>query len=165
MKRRPQWLALVTLSATVVAVLVLGGSAAAHTSSVHWITLKKGTDSSARSTTFGHGNFTLKLVAYFDKVTRTTAFLDHVTFTTCPDVHINGGLMFAYNSNESHRYDADTGRTYYNCGSKVVQVDRRFEGGSSNGNVAITVEKRNYSSYCAPAACDAHTSYTVFYVP
>jgi hypothetical protein len=31
-------------------------------------------------------------------VTKTTAYLDHVTLTTCPNISVNGGLLFAYNN-------------------------------------------------------------------
>ena len=152
--------------AAMVAFLVLGGSAAAHNSSVQWRTLTAGSDTSMRTATFNHGNWTLKMDAWFGKVTRTTAYLNYVKFRTCPtDVpHISGGLMFAYNSNESYKRDADVGRTYYDCGTQTVQVDKTFNGGYAGGNVAVTVEKRNMSSLCNPDACDQHKSFAVFYV-
>ncbi len=148
-----------------VAMLVLAPAATPHSSPVHWITLKAGTSSSVRSTTYNHGTFTLEVIAYFGKVTRTTAYLDHVTYKTCPDVSINGGLLFAYNSNVTYRYNADSGHTYFSCGTRTQQIDHKFTGGYANGNVAITFEKRNMSPYCAPAACEMHWSYAVFYVP
>lgn len=152
--------------AAMVAVLVLGGSAAAHTSSVQWRTLTAGSDTSMRTATYNHGNWTLKMDAWFGKVTRTTAYLNYVKFTTCPTSvpHISGGFMWAYNSNASYKKNADVGRTYYNCGTQTVQVDKKFTGGYAGGNVAITVEKHNTSSYCAPEACDMHNSRAVFYV-
>jgi lipopolysaccharide export LptBFGC system permease protein LptF len=149
---------------TAVLVLVLAPAATPHSSPVHWIKLTKGTSSSVRSTSFNHGTFTLDVIAYFGKVTRTTAYLDHVTYTTCPDNSINGGLLFAYNSNASYRYNADSGHTYFSCGTRTTQIDHTFTGGYSNGNIAITFEKRNMSPYCAPAACEMHWSYAVFYV-
>jgi hypothetical protein len=152
------------LLVAVAAALVVAFPATAH-NPVHWVKLTPGTSSSARSTSYDHGSFTIKMVAYFGRVRRTSAYLDHVTFTTCPDVSINGGLFFAYNSNsDSGRKTADSGRTYFSCGSFTQQVDRTFTGGYSNGNVAITVEKRNIDPYCSMVACDMHTSYAVFYV-
>src|ERR671919_89941 len=76
---------------------------------------------SVRSTSYDHGSFKIEMIAYFGRVRRTTAYLDHVTFKTCPDISIVGWLMFAYNSNASYRYNADTGRTYYRCGSFTQQ--------------------------------------------
>jgi hypothetical protein len=151
--------------ATAASVLVLAPAATPHSSPVHWIKLTPGTSSSVRSTSYDHGTFTLKVVAYFGKVTRTTAYLDHVTYTTCPDNSINGGLLFAYNSNVTYRYNADSGHTYFSCGTRTQQIDHTLKGGYSNGNIAITFEKRNMSPYCAPAACEMHWSYAVFYVP
>jgi hypothetical protein len=147
-----------------VAMLVLAPAATPHSSPVHRITLTKGTSKSVRSTHYNHGTFTLDVTAYFGKVTRTTAYLDHVTYTTCPDVSINGGLLFAYNSNATYRYNSDSGHTYFSCGTRTTQIDHTFTGGYSNGNVAVTFEKRNMSPYCSEAACEQHWSYAVFYV-
>jgi hypothetical protein len=148
-----------------VAMLVLAPAATPHSSPVHWKTLTPGTSKSVRSTTFNHGSFTLDMVVYFGKVTRTTAYLDHVTYTTCPDTSITGGKLFAYNSNKTVPRDADLGHTYFSCGTRTTQIDQTFTGGYSNGNIAITVEKRNMSPYCVPDACEMHWSYAVFYVP
>ena len=164
MKGSMPWRTAAVLLVVAAAVLVFALPAQAH-NPVHWKKLTPGTSSSVRSTSYDHGSFKIEMIAYFGRVRRTTAYLDHVTFKTCPDISIVGWLMFAYNSNASYRYNADTGRTYYRCGSFTQQVDRTFTGGYSNGNVAITVEKRNVDPYCSMVACDAHKSYAVFYVP
>ena len=164
MERTRHWAALAAVVAAVTAALALPLSAAAH-NPVHSIKLTPGTSSSARSTSYDHGTFSIRMTAYFGRVTQTSAYLDHVTFYTCPDISINGGLMFAYNNSVTYRYVADSSRTYFSCGYFTQQVDRTFYHGYSNGNVAITVEKRNIDPYCSMTACDMHSSYAVFYVP
>jgi hypothetical protein len=164
MERSRHWPIAAALLAAVTATLVVALPASAH-NPVHWKTLTPGTSSSVRSTSYDHGTFKITIIAYFGRVRRTSAYLDHVTFKTCPDVSINGGLMFAYNNSVTYRYTADSTRTYFGCGYFTQQVDRTFYGGYSNGNVAITVEKRNIDPYCSMVACDMHTSYAVFYVP
>jgi hypothetical protein len=159
-----RWAAVLLVAAT--AALVLALPAQAH-DPVHWKTLTPGTSSSVRSTSYDHGTFKIEMIAYFGRVRRTSAYLNKVTFKTCPDSGsvVQGWLMFAYNNSVTYRYNADSSRYYYSCGSFTQQVDRTFTGGYSNGNVAITVEKRNIDPYCSMVACDAHKSYAVFYVP
>jgi hypothetical protein len=165
MERNTHWRAAAALLVAAAAALVFALPAQAH-NPVHWVKLTPGTSSSVRSTSYDHGTqFRIEMIAYFGRVRRTSAYLDHVTFKTCPDISINGGLMFAYNHRVTYRYWADSTRTYYRCGYFTQQVDRTFYGGYSNGNVAITVEKRNRDPYCSQVACSAHTSYAVFYVP
>ena len=144
--------------------LVFPLSASAHTVD-RTSTLTAGTSSSVRSTTIDHGTFAITFIAYFGRVTRTSAYLDHVTFKTCPDRSIMGWLMFAYNSRASYRYTADSGRTYFSCGSFTQQVDHTFYGGQANGRALVTVEKRNADPGCSQVACEQHYSRVWYYVP
>jgi hypothetical protein len=157
------WTALTAVVGAVAAALAFALPASAHHPS-RGITLTAGTSSSARSTSFDHGSFKITIVAYFGRVTRTTAFLDHITFKTCPDSgrSVGGGLMFAYNHAVTYRYNADSSRVYYSCGSFTQQVDKTFTGGYANGNVAITMDKRQN---CVIDGCSTHESTVVFYVP
>jgi hypothetical protein len=159
---RWRWAAVMLVAAT--AALMLALPAQAHNPS-RGITLKAGTSSSVRSTTFTHATFTIQFVAYFGSVRRTRAYLDHVTFKTCPEISITGWIMYAYNSGHTYYYQADAGRTYFSCGSFTQQVDKTFYGGYAGGNVAVYVEKRNTDPYCTPSACETHKSTVVFYVP
>jgi hypothetical protein len=156
---------LATVLTVVTAALAFPLAAGAH-NGLRKITLTPGTSSSARTAYFHHtGSFDLTMYAYFGRVTRTSAYLDHVTIRTCPVKSIQGGVLFAYNSGETHKYTADASRTYFSCGSFTQQIDQTFNGGYAGGNVAVTVEKRNIDPYCSMVACDMHSSTAVFYVP
>ena len=142
----------------------------AHDSKIRWVKLSPGTSSSAYSVRFDHGLPThrLTVIAYFGRVTRTTAFLDHFTFnyTRVDPRCFHGGKAFVWNSNAQRTYRADEGRTYCRARSFRLPIRRTFRGGRPNGRLSVTLQKVSLDSYwCTDLACSAHRSNVVFYVP
>jgi hypothetical protein len=151
-------------------VLAAVPAASAHDSAVRWVKLKPRTSSSLRSVEFRHGPQThrMTVLAYFGRVTRRTAFVDHFTFkyTRVDPRCFHGGKAFVWNSNAQKVYRADEGLTYCRARSFRLPIRRTFRGGSSSGRLAVTLQKVTIDSYwCTDLACSAHRSNVVFYVP
>jgi hypothetical protein len=166
-KRRVGSIAVGFIGAIIVSALLAAPVASAHPSGVHWVKLTAGTSSSVRSTSFGHGTHTLTMIAYFGRVTSTSAYLDHVTFKySAIDSCVHGGKVYVWNSNLQLTYTGDGSATYCSASSWTRQVDRTFYRGQTNGKASVAVEKNSLDSYwCTPVACGAHRSSAVFYVP
>lgn len=155
---------------TVTLFLTAVPAARAHDSAVRWIKLKPGTSSSLRSVEFRHGPQThrMTVLAYFGRVTRTTAFVDHFTFkyTRVDPRCFHGGKAFVWNSNAERVYRADEGKTFCRSRSTRLRIRRTFRGGRPNGRLSVTLQKVTLDSYwCTDLACSAHRSNVVFYVP
>lgn len=147
--------------------LALPAVSSGHTAGPHKVTLKPGTSSSVRQTTFtGHSGFDLRFTAYFGTVNTHCAFLDHINFyiyNLGPN-GMGGGKAYLYNAAVQLAYDADVGRYYYSATTYRLNVSRWWCGGYGPADhAAVTVEKLNIGGCWSD--CNAHHSIATFYVP
>ena len=165
-KRRATLTAAAAVTATALA-FAAAPTATAHETSVRWVTLTPGTSSSARTVgPYSHISHNLTMYAYFGRVTRTSLYLDRITFkyTNIDPRCIFGGRAYIWNSSLQLTKDAGRSRTYCSgIQTFTVQVDRTFYGGQSNGRASVTVQKNSADAYWD--AAQSHRSNVVFYVP
>lgn len=150
--------------------LTLGLSPVAwgHTAGPHRVTLKPGTSSSVRQTTFtAHSGFDLRVTAHFGTVNKRCAFLRYVNFSiyNIQQNGMGGGKAHLWNTRVQKTYTADAGRLYYSPATYRLGVSRWFCGGYGPADhAAVTIEKDNVAM-CWMDTCAWHRSQVTFYVP